>query len=183
MKKAVAYFFTLLMIFLVSSIFLISCKAKQLPPNTNTEIVKQKDSSSHVQITDNSKAIIDSLFLVIGQIKTAKPECDSVAQLAVENFIKTLNTSKQSGDNGYKIKYNELLKRMELIIKVGATKNEVTTDFKGKEVFKYFKITPPPVIVKAPLPKWQLYLMIIGIGTILYFIIKLLFLIRKFTPA
>ena len=182
MKKAIAYFFALLMILLVSSIFLVSCKTKQLPPDTHTEISKQKDSTSHVQITDNSKAIIDSLSIAIGKIKTAKPECDSVTQAAIDNLLRTLNTSKQSGDNGYQLKYNELLKRLEIVIKIGATKNEVTKDFKSKDVF-YDRFITKTITIKAPLPKWQLYLMIIGIGTILYFVIKLVLLIRSKIPA
>lgn len=178
-RTAIAYFFALLMILLGSSIFLVSCKAKQLPPDTQTEIFNQKDSSSHTQTTNHSKAIIDSLILAIGKIQTAKPECDSVAQLAVENFIKTLNTSKKSGDNSYEIKYNELLKRLEIVMKIGATKNQVTTDFQIKEVYKD-RFIRKTITVKERLPKWQLYLMIIGIGTILYFIIKLVLLIKKF---
>ena len=182
MKKALAYFFALLMILLGSSIFLISCKAKQLQPDTHTEISKQKDSTSHIQIIDNNKAIIDSLSIVIGQIKTAKPECDSVTQVAIDNLLRTLNTSKQSGENGYKIKYNELLKRLELVIKIGATKNEVTKDFKLKDVF-YDRFITKTITVKEPLAKWQLSLMIIGIATILYFVIKLVLLIRSKIPV
>jgi hypothetical protein len=182
MKKAIAYFFALLMILLISSMFLISCKSKQLPPDTHTEISKQKDSISHIQITDNSKAIIDSLSIVIGKIKTDKPECDSVTQAAIENLLQSLNTSKQSGDNSYKIKYNDLLKRLDLVIKIGATKNEVTKDYKSKDIF-YNRFITKTITVKAPLPKWQLYLMIIGIGTILYFVIKLVLLIRTKIPA
>lgn len=184
MKKAIAYFFTLLIILLASSLFLVSCKAKPLPPEKHIEILKEKDTTSHIKTIDNSKAIIDSLRIYIGQIKTSKPECDSVTQAAIENLLRTLNTSKQSGDNSYEIKYNQLLKRLDLIVKIGATKNEATTDYKAKEIYKYFKITPAPVIVKAPLPKWQLYLMIIGIGTLLYFSIKLVLLIKlKLLPA
>lgn len=181
-RKAIAYFFALLTILLGSSIFLVSCKAKQLPPDTHTEISKQKDSSSHIKTIDNSKAIIDSLSIVIGKIKTAKPECDSVTQVAIDNLLRTLNTSKQSGDNGYKIKYDELLKRLDLVIKIGPTKNEVTKDFKSKDVF-YDRFITKTITVKERLPKWQLYLMIIGIGTILYFVIKLVLLIRSKIPA
>jgi len=161
----------------------VSCKAKVLTPDIHKEIIKQKDSSSHITTIDNSKAIIDSLLIYIGFIKTTKPECDSVTQAAIENLLRTLNTSKQSGDNSYQIKYNELLKRLELIMKVGATKNEVTKDFKVKERYSDRFITKT-ITVKAPLPKWQLYLMIIGIATILYFVIKLVLLIKlKLLPA
>jgi hypothetical protein len=181
MKKALAYFFAMLIILLFSSIFLISCKAK-LPPDVNTEIVKQKDSFSHIQNIDHSKAIIDSLCIYIGQIKTTKPECDSVTQLAIENLLRTLNTSKKSGDNGYEIKYNELKKRLDLVIKIGATKNEVTKDFTLKDKFRDRFITKT-ITIKEPLAKWQMWLMVIGIGTILFLIIKLLYLIKNFIPA
>lgn len=182
MKKAIAYFFTMLMILLIASIFLISCKAKVLPPDTQTEISKEKDSSSHVKTIDNNKSIIDSLSIVIGQIKTAKPECDSVTQVAIDNLLRTLNTSKQSGDNSYKIKYNELLKRLDLIVKIGATKNQATTNYKSKNVF-YNRFITKTITVKAPLPKWQLYLMIIGSVAIGFVLFKLVLLIKKFIPA
>lgn len=182
MKKAISYFFLLLMILLISSILLISCKAKPIAQDTHTEILKQKDTTSHIKITDNSKAIIDSLSIVIGKIKTAKPECDSVTQIAIDNLLQTLNTSKQSGDNGYNLKYNQLLKRLDLVIKIGATKNEITKDYKSKNVF-YDRFITKTISLKQRLPKWQLYLMIIGIGTILYFVIKLLLLIRTKIPV
>lgn len=182
MKTALAYFFTFLMILLVSSLFLISCKAKPLPPDLHTEILKEKDSSSHIKTIDHSKAIIDSLRIYIGQIKTTKPECDSVTQAAIENLLRNIETSKQSGDNSYEIKYNQLLKRLDLIVKVGATKNEVTKDYVLKDKFIDRYITKT-ITIKEPLPKWQLYLIIIGVATILYFIIKLLLLIRKFIPV
>lgn len=183
MKKAIAYFFTLLIILLASSLFLVSCKAKPLPPEKHIEILKDKDSTSHIKTIDNSKAIIDSLRIYIGQIKTSKPECDSVTQAAIENLLGTLNTSKQSGDNSYEIKYNQLLKRLDLIVKIGATKNEVSKDFKIKERYSDRFITKT-ITIKEQLPKWQLYLMIIGIATLLYFSIKLVLLIKlKLLPA
>lgn len=182
MKKALAYFFAMLMILLLSSLFLISCKSKQLPPDVRQEVFKQKDSSSHIKTIDNSKAIIDSLRIDIGKIKTSKPECDSVTQIAIENLLRTLNTSKQSGDNSYKIQYNQLLKRLDLIIKIGATKNVQNNDYQIKEISSDRYITRT-ITIKERLPKWQLYLMIIGIGTILYLVIKVLLLIRKFVPA
>lgn len=181
MKTILAYFFTFLMVLLLFSFLLISCKAAQLTPDVNTDTNIEKDTSSHVKITDNSKAIIDSLNVQIGLIKTAKPECDSITQAAISYIFRNLNTSKQSGDNGYQIKYNELLKRLELIIKVGSTKTEVTTDFKAKSKIRDRFITKT-ITLKQRLPQWQLYLMLIGSGTIVFLAIKLVFLIKGKFP-
>jgi len=182
MKKAIAYFFTMLIILLASSVFLISCKAKQQQPDTDKTVFIQKDTSSHIKITDNNKAIIDSLLIAIGKIKTAKPECDSLAQVAVENVLRTMNIQKQSGDNGYKIKYNELLKRLEVIIKIGATKTEITKDFKSKAKNNDRFITKT-ITLKQRLPNWQLILMLIGSGTIIFCIFRAVLFVRRILPA
>jgi hypothetical protein len=181
MKTTLAYFFTFLMVLLVFSFLLISCKTAQLPPDINIGTHIEKDTTSYVQITDHSKAIIDSLNVQIGLIKTAKPECDSITNVAISNILRTLNTTKQSGDNGYKIKYNELLKRLELIIKVGSTKTENTTSLNAKIRFQDRFITKT-ITLKERLPQWQLYLMLIGSGTIVFLAIKLLFLIKGKLP-
>jgi hypothetical protein len=178
MKKAIAYFFTMLIMLLVFSSFLISCKAKLPAPDINKEVFTQKDTTSHIKITDNSKAIIDSLLIAIGKIKTAKPECDSVAQAAVDNVLRSINSSKKSGDNGYQLKYNELLKRLELVVKIGATKNEATKDFIAKETFSDRFITKT-ITLERKLPKWQLILMLIGSGTIIFSIFKAVIFVRR----
>lgn len=182
MKKAIAYFFTMLMILFVASVFLISCKSKQQQPDVNIEVSKEKDSSSHTKNTEINKAIMDKWLLYIGQIKTAKPECDSITQAALENVLRSMNVNKQSGDNSYQFKYNQLLKRLELIIKIGATKNEITKDFKIKETFNDRFITKT-ITLKERLPNWQLYLMIIGSAAIVFVLFKLVLLVRKFLPA
>lgn len=179
MKKAIAYFLAIL---LITSVFLISCKAKQPPKDTYKEVFIKKDSSSHIKIVDNNKAILDSLRWYIGTIKTAKPECDSVTQAAIENILRNINSQKISGENSYQLKYNQLLKRLDLVIKIGATKNEITKDFKIKEIF-YDRFITKTITVERHLPKWQLYLMIIGSAAIVFVLFKLVLLVRKFLPA
>lgn len=182
MKKAIAYFFTMLMILFVASLFLISCKSKQQQPDLNKEVFIQKDSVSHIKIIDNNKAIIDSLRWYIGTIKTAKPECDSVTQAAIENILRNINSQKISGDNSYQLKYNQLLKRLDLVIKIGATKNEITNDFQLKETFRD-RFIRKTITLKERLPQWQLYLMLIGSAAIVFVLFKLVLLVRKFLPA
>ena len=96
--------------------------------------------------------------------------------------MKSLNTTKQSGDNSYQLKYDELKKQFDLVIKIGATKNFQTTNFQKKESSMYRFITKT-ITIKERLPNWQLYLMLIGVGSIVFVSIKLVLLARSTIPA
>lgn len=172
MKKALAYFFSLLLILLVSSVFLVSCKTAQpTAPDLNTEKTTQNDSLTDVTVVDNNKAIIDSLSWQIAKIKTSKKDCDSLSQDAVNKVLKSLNAKKQSGDNSYELKYNALKRQFDLIVKIGATKNVSTTKKQTKNKTSYRYITKT-ITVQKPLPKWKFYLMLIGGAAIAFTVFR-----------
>lgn len=118
MKKLLTYLTALLIVTLV-----ISCRTKQLPPDTQVTASSSNSSLHEKEKTDNSKAILDSLRLLLAKVKTSRPECDSICQAEVDKAYSLLNMMKQSGDNSYELKYDALKRQLDLVMKIAATKN------------------------------------------------------------
>ena len=124
----------ILTIFLASAI--CSCKPTQIIKETEKD-EKTKDSTNTTII---NQEVLDKILFQIDNIKSVNPECDSLINLYREQLAKSLYASKQSGDNSYQLKYNELTKQLEFIAKMGETKsntihtNEIHTIEKTKDV-------------------------------------------------
>lgn len=182
MKKAIAYFFSLLIILFFSSLFLVSCKAKK-PLETKTEATTiNHDSINKSRVITRNAQIIDSLKIVIGRIYTDKKECDSICQIAVDRLLSQLNTKKKSGENSFGAYYDSKDKSLNFNAQIGATKSDSTSVtkiiYRTKTIYSHQDIP-----VHLPLPKWQLLLMIIGGGTIVFFILKLTLFFRSKIPV
>ncbi|SDZ90607.1 hypothetical protein SAMN05443667_101241 [Flavobacterium gillisiae] len=182
MKKAIAYFFSILIVLLFASVFLVSCKAKQPLRETSEKTVINYDSIYRSKISIKNKAINDSLLIVIGKVKTERKECDSVCQIAIDRLLSQLNTKKTSGDNSYSVFYDPGKNTLNLNSVIGETKSDTVTLF--RYITKTITLsTHKDVPVETPLPKWQLYLMIFGAGTIGYLFVKLTIFIRSKIPT
>lgn len=182
MKKAIAYFFSMLLILLFASMLLVSCRTKQPIRETTETAIINYDSIYRSKITTKNKAINDSLLVVIGKVKTERKECDSVCQIAIDRLLSQLNTKKTSGDNSYTVFYDPGKNTLNLNSHVGETKGDIET------VFRYITKTVytsknKDVPVETPLPKWQLFLIIIGGMTIGYFFLKITIFIRSKIPT
>lgn len=125
MKKLLTYLVALLLIMVA-----ISCRTKQLPPDTQVNNSSSTSKVTEKEKTDNTKAIIDSLRLLLAKVKTSKPECDSICQAEVDKAYSLLNMMKQSGDNSYELKYDALKRQLDLVLKVAAAKNTEKTIIK-----------------------------------------------------
>ena len=114
----------MLLILLVASFALVSCKAKK-PLQTNTVEITDKETliDDKEQIVINQE-IIDKMLFQIEEIRSSNPDCDSLINAYREELAIKLNGFKQSGDNSYELKYNQALKRIELLMKVGKTENK-----------------------------------------------------------
>jgi hypothetical protein len=150
---------------LAIAMLLFGCASKPIE-NTHTieRIIEHKTDS--VRSTEVNKAILDSLIIQVGKVATAKPECDSITQATLDQVLKQLNTSKKSGYNEAKIYYDELLKKIIVILKQGETKTENTVT-KKTDTDKATEIE----IVKVPvkyIPWWVKYLAYLGAATLLY---------------
>ena len=145
MKKLFTYLTVLTLVFAV-----IGCRTKQLPPNTMVT-TSSSDSKLHEnEKTDNNKAILDSLRLLLAKVKTAKPECDSICQAEVDKAYSLLNMMKQSGDNGYELKYDAIKRQLDLVMKIAATKDTEKTSVaetnksKDTQEVKYVQVNVIP---------------------------------------
>lgn len=141
------------------------CASKPIE-NTHTieRIIEHKTDS--VKTTQVNAAIIDSLIVQIAKVKTAKPECDSITQATLDQVLKQLNTSKKSGYNEAKIYYDELLRKLVIILKQGETKTENTATKKTDTATSKDK-----EIVKVPvkyIPWWVKCLAYWGAACLLY---------------
>ena len=182
MKKALAYFFSMLIILLFASLFLVSCKSKK-PLVEKTEIkTLNYDSIIQSRIITKNKAINDSLVIAIGKIKTDKKECDSICQVAINRVLSQLNVKKTSGDNSFGVFYDPTRNTLNLNATIGATKSDSLiykwVIYRTKTVYSHKDIP-----VDKPLPKWQLVLMIIGATAIGYFLFKITMFVRSKLPA
>lgn len=182
MKKAFIYILSVFIILLFSSLFLVSCKAKQPLQETKETATVNHDSIFQSRVITRNKAIIDSLKIVIGKVKTAKPECDSVCQIAIDRLLSQLNSKKTSGSNSVETNYNPKDNSLNINTKVGETKSDIQK--------QYYKITSTKTIyshrdipVDKPLPKWQLFLMITGAITIGYLFLKTTLFIKSKIPV
>lgn len=151
MKKLILIAFT--------TLFLTSClgtkkvteSTQKVTENKQTEV--KKDS---VVKTEVNKPINDKIVINV-------PETDNKEVMQMFNrLLRQINTSKSSGDNSYRIYYDEQLKQLKADIKIAQTENKETTQKEEKKseesrteyvedrIFKKIKLIP-----------WWVYLIVV----------------------
>lgn len=169
-------------IIIVACAMLFSCRSRQpILQNAIKETLIVHDTVVVTHSKTINQAIIDSVNFFIAKIKTQRPECDSITQIAINNLLQSINQQRQSGNNGYSLKYDELNKKLQLLISIGATHSQSNDSIKTKTVVKTNTKTVE-VAVQKPLLPIQKFLIIAGIIGVLIPIVKLLFLIRSKIP-
>lgn len=153
--KCAIYWIAVLFMMYGFSLILVSCKVKQKPLVEKSETVINNSESSQVNtMLERSKAINDSLFLLIGQLKTAKPECDSVCNEALQRQLESFNSKKKSGGNEFGAYYHKYKKMLVLYAALEETisqrKDSVRTVIKEKTVYQ-----EKPVLVPAVWSRWE----------------------------
>lgn len=141
-------------LFVALSVVVSSCKAKPVKEIHTIEktIEKQKDSTS---VTEISNAIIDSLKVKIAEIKTAKPECDSITNANIQELLSQIETSKTSGNNEIGFYYDQIKKMLVAYAKTGqSTNKETNTNNVNKEIEKDIQIKQIPVRYTPNWIKW-----------------------------
>jgi hypothetical protein len=179
MKKSITYWFMMLLILLVASFALINCTVKK-PLQTSTVETNDKStvSDSKETVTIN-REILDQMFFNISKIKSSNPDCDSLINYYREELARSIASSKDSGDNGYEIKYNEALQQLQILMKLGQTQNkDKSNTIHTENNHTYYKEIEVPVNVHF-MHWWEKMFMRIGqicsglAGLFLvYFIIK-----------
>lgn len=177
MKNAINFYTIIVFIFAV--LIVIGCKAKQPLQSTTIESTDKSTQTNTSEKTTINQAILDEMFIKISEIYSSKPECDSLINYYRAELARSIAISKTSGDNGYEIKFNELKKQLEFLIKVGKTENQNNVRYVHTNN-TYFKEKLKEVSVRLPLTWWEnLFYRIGQICTgfaglyIVYFIVKL----------
>lgn len=142
---------------------LISC-GKRPSPSIETEATDHsKETIATNQttkiVTDRNKAIIDSLIIVIGRVKTSKPECDSICQETLDHVLEQLNHLKVSGDNRFGVLYDKHKKLLKSYASIAETLNK-TTEVEKDSIRGFDQVKSNKSIQKIPVkytPKYILY--------------------------
>ena len=178
MKKLIQY----LILLIASSTLLISCSSAKKIKEENTLLKSEIQKRDSIKNTIINKAIDDKLITPIAQSQTGNAVFDSLVNAKVDEILSKLNTSKNSGDNGYKLIYDKLKKQLEFYAKIAQTKNENTKvkDEKAKTIIQVKKI---PVIVEKPLSKLEKFFIGLGILAVVFIGFKVFGFIRKKTSV
>jgi hypothetical protein len=174
MKKTITKF---LLLTLLSLVF-ISCSSAKKHKEENTLLkseIQKRDSLKSVII---NQAIDDRLITPVVQSNTGNRALDSLVNAKVDETLSKLNTSKNSGDNSYKLIYDKLAKQLEFYSKMAQTKNEntATKTTNDKTIIQIKKI---PIEIEKPLSKLEKFLMVLGIVTLLFLGFKTVVFIRN----
>jgi ATP-dependent Lon protease len=178
MKKLIQY----LILLIASCTLLISCCSAKKIKEENTLLkseIQKRDSIKSVLV---NQAIDDKLITPIAQSNTGNAVFDSLVNAKVDEILSKLNTSKNSGDNSYKLIYDKLTKQLEFYAKIAQTKNENTKvkDEKAKTIIQVKKI---PVVIEKPLTKLEKFFIGLGILAVVFIGFKVFGFIRKKTSV
>ena len=171
MKKTITKYFTISLLLVLLSLVFIGCSSAKKYKQENTLLkseIQKRDSLKSVII---NQAIDDKLITPVVQSSTGNPVLDSLVNAKVDEILSKLNTSKNSGDNSYKLIYDKLAKQLEFYSKMAQTKNEntVTKTMNDKTIIQIKKIR---VEIEKPLSKMEKFLMVLGIVTLLFLVYK-----------
>jgi hypothetical protein len=171
MKKSILRFCTMLLILLSSSLVFVSCKAKQPTPPIEPIVINHDKEVITTEKETINKAISDNTIIPIAQSKSNNVVFDSLVNAKVDEILNKLNYQKQSGDNSLEVKYNALLKQLNIISKVGQTSNKDTSKL-DKEIVEVPVIKNVPYPVIQPLTKLQKVLIALGVGFAVFYTVK-----------
>lgn len=163
MKKALAYWFTLLAILLLSSQLLVSCKSKQIinQVEKHDSISATKEVIHFSSQLNKSLGIKDTFKFSLPKITTGATkitDCDSLCNQKIKEALQNVKTSKQSGVNGYNLYYDKYSDQLVITTHLGETissqKDSIAT-LNQKLAIKNEKTIEIPVI--QPLTKEQTF--------------------------
>jgi hypothetical protein len=178
MKKSITY----LVLLIASCILFTSCSSAKKIKEENTLLkseIQKRDSIKSVVI---NQAIDDKLITPIAQSNTGNAVFDSLVNAKVDEILSKLNTSKDSGDNSYKLIYDKLTKQLEFYSKIAQTKNE-NTAVKSEKAKTIIQVKKIPVVVEKPLSKLEKFFIGLGILAIVFIGFKVFGFIRKKTSV
>ena len=180
MKKTITKYFTISLLLVLLSLVFIGCSSAKKYKQENILLkseIQKRDSLKSVII---NQAIDDKLITPVVQSSTGNSVLDSLVNAKVDEILSKLNTSKNSGDNSYKLIYDKLAKQLEFYSKMAQTKNEntATKTTNDKTIIQIKKI---PIEIIKPLSKLEKFLMGLGILSLLFLGYKTVVFIKNKT--
>lgn len=172
---------TILIATLMAILFvLVSCGKRPVESKHTTEriIEHRKDSIVNREI---SKPIIDSLFIRLSKIKTAKPECDSITNAEIHKLLKQIASLKKSGDNELGFYFDEIQNMLVAYGKTGQSLSERIATLE-KQLDKKSETIEKEIPVKY-IPKWVQGLAIVGFAALVFIALWIFNSIRKKVPT
>lgn len=147
LQNPIKYWFAMLLIMLLASIFLNSCKAKKPTVNQDTNV---KDSSRY-ELVENykkevNKAVSDSITKILPLIKTGDKNCDSICNDKCNELLEQANFYKQSGNNNYKLLFDKHKRLLSFTANLEETISELESKKEIKE--RHFLKTKTIIIRK-----------------------------------
>lgn len=110
------------MLLLATMLLLCSCGRKPIQSVTE-KITSDSLKVAQNTVIENSKPINAQLVIPVPVIKSIKPECDSIAQAALDDAIRRMNVIQRSGDNKFQLLYDEHTRLLTMYADLAATKN------------------------------------------------------------
>lgn len=119
-----------ILILIISFFLLNSCTGvksvfqKETKTNSTEKTTSKSDSISKETI---NKKIDDTAIINIPKSETKDKDFDAAVNKAVTNILKSINFQKSSGDNNYKLYFDEKLDQLKLELQIGETNNKETS--------------------------------------------------------
>lgn len=134
LQNPLKYWFTMLLILLMASILLNSCKSKKPIIDQDTNV---KDASRYEVATDHqlrvNKAVADSVAKILPTIKTGVKDCDSICNDKCNELLEQANFYKKSGENNYKLYFDKEKRLLSFVANLNETISELKIKTEKKE--------------------------------------------------
>lgn len=166
MKTIILY---LIVFFTVS--FTISCRTKKV---TETKTIQIKSDSlvqdtSVKKVVEISKAVNDSSATYLPNLETGQgKDCDSLCNEKYRKALKSINFYKKSGENSYKMFYDEKSQLLYTIANMQETINTKTDSISKLQKKQLSTKEVERVIEKKVYPKWLLALALLGVLFVIF---------------
>lgn len=153
LQNPLKYWFALLLILLMASVFLNSCKSKKPTVQEETNV---KDSSRYELVIDHkkevNKKVADSIAKLLPLIKTGDKNCDSICNEKCNELFEQANFYKQSGDNNYKLLFDKHKRLLSFTANLEETFSELQTkqEIKERHFVKTVRITTKEPVKYIP---------------------------------
>lgn len=137
----------------------ISCKSQK--PIVEKQTTVNVDSLKQIitKLTEINREIKDKTIIPIPDVSTGNIECDSICNERIRQLLQSFNREIESGNNSYRLLYDEHKKTLEILAEIAMTKNEVnqtdTSQYKGENSTQLKEV---PVYVIPDFWRYSAYL-------------------------